>query len=225
MDLSKSYDVFKPIDDTIHIVGCGSVGSTIAELLARLGLSNITLWDMDIVEPKNIANQMFFDSQIGHPKVEAVREIILSVNPEAKDGITLKPKGWNGETIRGYVFMAVDNIEIRKKFMAANKYNPHIKAIFDIRTGLYDAQVWAAKWADRDSVDNLVNSMNFTHDEAKEDTPVSACGEVLGVAPTVRFICTLAVTNFMLFVKEGRLKQFTVADPFHLDNDGIVTSL
>ena len=37
MDLSKSYDYFQPEkqDDRIHIIGCGSVGSTVASMLAR----------------------------------------------------------------------------------------------------------------------------------------------------------------------------------------------
>ena len=37
MDLSKSYDFFQPsmTDGRIHIIGCGSVGSALAELLVR----------------------------------------------------------------------------------------------------------------------------------------------------------------------------------------------
>ena len=45
MDLSKSYDFFQPEKDDarIHIVGCGSVGSTIAENLARCGVTKMTI--------------------------------------------------------------------------------------------------------------------------------------------------------------------------------------
>ena len=72
MDLSKSYDFFQPEkhNDRIHIIGCGSVGSTVAENLARSGVTKMTLWDFDMVEPKNIANQMFIQADIGKPKVE-----------------------------------------------------------------------------------------------------------------------------------------------------------
>ena len=60
MDLSKSYDYFQPEKDTarIHIVGCGSVGATVAEYLARCGITKFTLWDFDVVEPHNLANQI-----------------------------------------------------------------------------------------------------------------------------------------------------------------------
>lgn len=61
MDLSKSYDFFQPEKDPtrVHIIGCGSVGSAIAENLVRCGVTRLSLWDFDTVEPKNIANQMF----------------------------------------------------------------------------------------------------------------------------------------------------------------------
>ena len=41
MDLSKCYEYFQPEKDDarVHIVGCGSVGSTVASLLARYGVT------------------------------------------------------------------------------------------------------------------------------------------------------------------------------------------
>ena len=67
MNLSKSIEFFNPtkVKERVHIIGCGAAGSTIAELLARAGLSKVTLYDFDKVEPHNIANQMFKDSDIG----------------------------------------------------------------------------------------------------------------------------------------------------------------
>jgi len=61
LNLAKSYDFFKPeeVKERIHIIGCGSVGSAVAELLARFGLTKLTLYDFDKVEPKNLANQLF----------------------------------------------------------------------------------------------------------------------------------------------------------------------
>ena len=66
IDLSKSYEYFQPekVDCRIHIVGCGSVGATVAELLVRLGLTNIALWDkleldgLDYKERAKVATQL-----------------------------------------------------------------------------------------------------------------------------------------------------------------------
>ena len=51
MDLSKIEMVFDPasVKGRIHIIGCGSVGSTVAELLARYGLTKFTLWDLSLI--------------------------------------------------------------------------------------------------------------------------------------------------------------------------------
>ena len=61
MNLVKSRDYFNPINvnQRCHIIGCGSVGSTVAELLVRLGLTKISLYDFDVVSSHNLANQMF----------------------------------------------------------------------------------------------------------------------------------------------------------------------
>ena len=70
MDLSKSYDFFQPdkVAQRVHIIGCGSVGSTIAENLARCGVTKFTLWDFDSVEAHNIVNQMFTQEDVGKKK-------------------------------------------------------------------------------------------------------------------------------------------------------------
>ena len=219
MDLSKSYEYFQPekVDSRIHIVGCGSVGATIAENLVRLGLKNIALWDMDIVSPHNLANQIFRQQDIGRPKVEALYDILFELNPEVKDGLKLYPEGWNGQRLNGYVFLCVDNIELRRQIVEKHFDNPYIKAMLDFRTLLEAAQHYAADWSDRKMKEDFLNSMNFSHDEAKSETPVSACGVTLGVAPTVRAICALGVANFVNHIKGEGLKKLIILDVFKFD--------
>ena len=119
MDLSKSYEFFQPEKDNsrIHIVGCGSVGSTIAENLARCGITKFTLWDFDTVEPHNIVNQMFNQNDVGALKVEALKNMLIDINPEIKDNIEVKPDGWKGKMMSGYIFLCVDSIELRKEIV------------------------------------------------------------------------------------------------------------
>lgn len=220
MDLSKIEMIFDPatIKGRIHIIGCGSVGSTLAELLARYGLTKFTLYDMDFVEPKNIANQMFFQPDVAHSKVEALANIMCNINPDAKEDIVLKPEGWQGETVKGYAFLAVDNIEIRKQFVEKNKYNPHLLGVFDIRTGFPDAQCWSADWSVRKQIENLQRSMAFSHEEAQAGTPVSACGVIQGCAPTVRLVVCAAVVNFINFTGGKGLSKQILVNPFNLKN-------
>jgi molybdopterin/thiamine biosynthesis adenylyltransferase len=214
LSLAKSYDYFKPEScrERLHIIGCGSVGSTLAELLARFGLTSITLYDFDKVEPHNLANQMFRQKHIGKPKVDALASMLAEINPETIDSLKTATDGYTGQRLSGYIFLCVDNIELRREIATNNKNNPHIKAVFDFRTRLTDAQHYAADWANLSMVDDFLRSMDFSHDEAKAETPVSACNVALSVAPTVRMICSLGVMNFINFANGSPLKKFIQID-------------
>ena len=202
MNLTKSIEYFDPVNvkGKCHIIGCGSVGSTIAALLARLGVTKFVLYDFDCVEPHNLANQMFTSSDIKSEKVDAVKRIITDINPEAAETIEIRREGYTEQVLNGYVFLCVDNIDLRREICEKNKMNRAIKAVFDFRTRLEDAQHYAANWADMKQVSNLLKTMDFTHEEAHEATPVTACGQTLGVAPTVWTICSIGVCNFIKIV-------------------------
>lgn len=217
MDLSKSYEFFQPekYDGRIHIIGCGSVGSTLAENLARCGVTKMTLWDFDTVESHNIVNQMFSQQHIGKPKVEALADILVDINPYIKDELEFQPKGWQGKLLSGYIFLCVDSIELRRQFVEKHMDSPYVKAVFDFRTLLESAQHYAADWSDFKMKQTLLNSMQFSHEEAAEETPVSACGITLGVATTVRLVCALGVNNFINFVKGNGIKKFVMIDGFN----------
>lgn len=223
MDLSKSYEYFQPEKDSsrVHIIGCGSVGSTVAENLARSGVTKFTLWDFDYVESHNIVNQMFTQNDIHRLKVEALRDIILAINPDAEPDIELQPKGWNGKLLSGYLFLCVDSIDIRKEIVKKHMDSPYVKAVFDFRTRLEDAQHYAADWSDIKQKEDLYNSMDFTHEEAKAETPVSACNVTLGVCPTVRIICAYGAANYMNFINGKKLRKLVLANAFGFETDAV----
>ena len=214
MNLIKSIDFFDPknVKGRCHIVGCGSVGSTVAENLARCGVSKFTLWDFDNVEEPNVVNQMFLFHQVGKPKVEALKEILESINPDVDVKLM---NGWNGEMLSGYIFLAVDSIDVRRQIVEQHMNNLSVKAMFDFRTLLESAQHYDANWVNMDEKKNLLNTMQFSHDEAVESAPVSACGVTLGVATTVRLVAAIGVNNFIRFVKGEKLWKFVNVDGFH----------
>ena len=123
--------------------------------------------------------------------------------------------GWDGEQLSGYVFLCVDSIEIRRRIVEMHMNNFNVKAVFDFRTMLESAQHYAADWTDYNMKQNLLKSMDFTHEEAAAETPVSACGYVLGVAPTVRGICTAGTANFVNFVNGKGIKKLVLFDVFN----------
>lgn len=216
LDLSKSMEFLDPSKYTekIHIIGCGSVGSTIAELLARFGFTKFCLYDFDKVEAHNLANQMFIQDDIGKLKTECVKKHILEINPDISNTIQIYNEGWNGHKLSGFVFLCVDNIDLRRKIVNDNIMNTFIKAMFDVRTRLLDAQHYAADWSNREQITKLLNTMQFTHEEANEETPMSACHVALSVAPTIRNICSCAVANFVNFLLGKQLKTMILMNSF-----------
>lgn len=60
----------------IGIVGLGSVGSIVADILARTGISNFVLIDFDDVEEKNLDRTNVLKSDVGRAKVEAIKDMI-----------------------------------------------------------------------------------------------------------------------------------------------------
>jgi len=188
----------------INILGLGSVGSSLAEMAARLGVKKIALYDFDLVETRNAPNSALYTIDDGRLKVDAVTDEVLRINPNCI--IKKYPEGYQGQNLTGIVFLAVDNIELRKKIVENNICNDNIRAMFDIRTSLYSSQGFAADWRDYNQKKDLLNSMQFTHDEVTETR--SACGATLGVISTVRAITALQIANFVNFMKSGDIKKF-----------------
>ena len=65
----------------VGIAGLGGLGSAVAIALARIGVGRLILVDFDVVEPSNLNRQQYFIHQIGMPKVEALQENLLKINP------------------------------------------------------------------------------------------------------------------------------------------------
>ena len=68
----------------VLIVGLGSGGSTIADSLARSGVGRFTLWDHDRLDVHNVGRHVCTLEDVGRPKVDAMRDRILSINPSAE---------------------------------------------------------------------------------------------------------------------------------------------
>lgn len=68
----------------VIIFGVGGVGGYVVEALARSGVGTLTLVDNDVVSESNINRQIIATTRtIGHSKVEAAKERVLEINPDA----------------------------------------------------------------------------------------------------------------------------------------------
>ena len=66
---------------SVTLIGCGSLGSTIAVSLARAGAGKFCLFDPDSLSPVNIARHQAGLKDLGRRKAGVVRDIIHGINP------------------------------------------------------------------------------------------------------------------------------------------------
>jgi len=68
---------------TVAIWGCGALGSHIAEMLTRAGVSRLLLYDNERVKPGILVRQLFEDRDIGQPKANALADRLRRIRPVA----------------------------------------------------------------------------------------------------------------------------------------------
>jgi molybdopterin-synthase adenylyltransferase len=69
----------------VAIVGCGALGSTLAEMMARAGVGSLTVIDRDYVEESNLQRQSLFDEEDaarGLAKAAAAEARLKEINSE-----------------------------------------------------------------------------------------------------------------------------------------------
>ena len=101
----------------VLVMGVGGVGSWCAECLIRTGIRHLTIVDADVVQASNINRQLMATTQtVGAVKVEALKERLLQINPQAD--ITAIQMMYNEETANSihlddydYVVDAIDSLK------------------------------------------------------------------------------------------------------------------
>ena len=96
--LRRTYDTWGPeVQNTIGrlqigVVGVGSVGSIVAEALARMGVSRVTLIDPDRVEPHNLDRLLHASQQsVGRFKVDVAARAMRSAATSTRLEVDAKP--------------------------------------------------------------------------------------------------------------------------------------
>lgn len=105
----------------VGIVGCGAVGSHVANSLARMGVANFVLIDSDIVSEENISCQGFYPSDINKFKSMVVSDDIISINYSANvNHYVSYLEQAHADVLKDcdVIISAVDNMQTRKDIMS-----------------------------------------------------------------------------------------------------------
>ncbi|MGX9417073.1 tRNA cyclic N6-threonylcarbamoyladenosine(37) synthase TcdA [Vibrio sp. WJH972] len=113
----------------ICVIGIGGVGSWAAEALARTGIGQLTLIDMDDVCVTNINRQIHaLTTTVGQSKAEVMAERIHAINPECKvniidDFISAENQDRYLSKEFDYVIDAIDSIQAKAALLAYCRSN------------------------------------------------------------------------------------------------------
>lgn len=79
---ARHVDLFDPEslkNKSVFLTGCGSVGSELARMLARAGVTKFLIADPDTVAVSNLCRSAFLERDLGSPKVEALTRALKGV--------------------------------------------------------------------------------------------------------------------------------------------------
>ena len=127
----ENFDLIQ--DKVIAVFGLGGVGGTALEALARTGFKHFLLIDFDKVDPSNLNRQILYTRKdIGRNKVEAAKERILSINPEADiKAYQLKAQDFDFNQKIDFIVDAIDDVNGKLYLLskAQEKEIPHIMSL------------------------------------------------------------------------------------------------
>ena len=93
----------------VILFGVGGVGSWCAEGLVRSGVKHLTLVDADVISASNVNRQLMATTRtVGRVKVEALRDRLLEIAPDAE--ITALQKVFSAETAGEFAMEQYDYI-------------------------------------------------------------------------------------------------------------------
>jgi len=110
----------KLLASTAFVIGCGALGTVIANMLARAGVGHLVIVDRDFIELTNLQRQVLFDEddvRDAIPKAEAAKRKLATINSQVK--VTAIVDDINHTNIEKYasgcdvLVDGVDNFETR----------------------------------------------------------------------------------------------------------------
>lgn len=126
--------------EKVTVIGAGAIGSFVVLQLAKMGLSDITVWDDDEVSDENMSNQFYRFRDVGRSKVGALCDIVKEFTGT---DIAVRNERYDGSELAGIVVSAVDNMETRRQVMDACSYKTRL--LVDPRMGAEHAMLFGMR--------------------------------------------------------------------------------
>jgi len=133
----------------VTVIGVGAIGSMLAVTLAKMGIGKLVIYDGDTVEPHNLPNQWYRPCDLGHPKVEALKNLLESFG---YDQVEAHARNYTAQPLDGIVVCAVDSMDVRLRLWKAARAMKNLTTWIDGRMGAEVGRILVADPRDTSSV-------------------------------------------------------------------------
>lgn len=160
--LTRQADIIpvRALGAPIKIIGAGAIGSLVALNLGKMGFGNIEVWDFDNVDIVNMNSQFYRFSDIGKPKVEALKELLQDF---AKVDLQVNNEAWKGQDLgQSIVISCADSMAVRRMLWESST---SAKMFIDSRMGAEFASMYAMQPRFKEDREDYPATL-FTDEEA-----------------------------------------------------------
>lgn len=183
----------------VTVIGAGSVGSQVACMLAKIGVTDLSVWDADDVESHNIPMSAYRLKDLGVRKTFALAEIVREQSGVA---ITEIREMYAGQPLRGAVVSCVDTMEARQLIWNTAKGDPLVDILVDTRTAAEYVSVFAVNPSDPDDIAYYEYFLRYGYGDAVKPN----CG-YHGIVHVAAQAAIAAVANLTNWWSNGRKER------------------
>jgi molybdopterin/thiamine biosynthesis adenylyltransferase len=137
----------------VIFVGVGGLGSNAAERVARIGVSEIVLYDPQTVEEVNLGSQAFLNDAVDKPKVIAAQEKLAVVSEAKVVPVQAKYDGSYLDLPGTVMVVTPDDMDVRAQvFRDYAMYNPNVSLYIEARMAGLWGEIYAINPSDPDQI-------------------------------------------------------------------------
>jgi len=213
INIMRHESIFNPKDYNfpIHIIGAGATGSRVFAALVELGITDIHVYDDDVVEDHNLANQIYGVDDINEPKVNGCISFArhkLGIVPEGMEAYNRRvTDGYlrSGGVAGGIVFLLTDTMASRREIVAglhrrciaASGAESAPLLIIETRMASTHGSVFSLNLFDEEMYKQWRSTL--VDDDNEDIIELSPCGTALSVGTTASLIANYAVWQMLQF--------------------------
>lgn len=208
LNVARHYELFDPykFNTPVTVIGAGATGSWLVMMLAKLGITDITVYDFDKVEEHNVPNQLFGLGEIGYPKVEA---LFKQVADTTGTQIAIKGEAFQRQRLGGIVFIMVDSMRTRKAIWETSiKYQTAVKHMIEPRMGMDIGRIYNVDPMNPSHIKRYEATL-YSDEEAQE---LSACGNSMSVVTSAVTTAAWCVRQLIELSNDQKLDNEILID-------------